>query len=84
MPTLYPTRIAILSAITGPETDASDPVLERVKVVASNDQELVLLHEQILNGFLNDKCNLKPILRPYWCVREKLAIDDVDEMIVMG
>lgn len=44
----------------------------------------VQLKETILNGFPNDKCNLPECLRPYWNIRERLAIDERDGMTVLG
>jgi hypothetical protein len=45
---------------------------------------MVKLRSQIVSGFPNDKCNLDSDLRPFWSVKERLAIDDSDDMIVMG
>ena len=45
---------------------------------------LIDLHEIILNGFPNDKCNVPANLRPFWNVRDRLVIDETDGMIVMG
>ena len=36
------------------------------------------------DGFPNDKCNLSEAMRPFCPVRDRLAIDDTDGMIVVG
>jgi hypothetical protein len=61
-----------------------DPVLEKIKCAAAIDPVMVKLRRQIISGFPNDKCNLDSDLRPSWSVKERLAIDDSDDMIVMG
>ena len=61
-----------------------DPVLEKIKCAAAVDPVMEKLRSQIISGFPNDKCNLDSDLRPFWSVKERLAIDDTDDMIVMG
>jgi hypothetical protein len=43
---------------------------------------MIKLKSQINAGFPNDKCNLDSKLRPYWCVKDWLTIDEADNMIV--
>ena len=83
-PASFTARIALISVITGSDAEVVDPVLDKVKTAALNDKEMIHLREQILNGFPNEKCNLQAALRPYWCVRDRLAIENVDGEIVMG
>ena len=83
-PPSFAARVALIRAIEGSDLKVVDPVLEKVKVAASTDAEMTLLREQILAGFPNEKCNLQAALRPYWCVRDRLAIDESDDMIVVG
>ncbi len=83
-PPSFSARVALISAIDGSDPKVVDPVLERVKAIASADAEMQLLREQIIAGFPSEKCNLQAALRPYWCVRDRLAIDDTDDMVVVG
>ena len=61
-----------------------DPVLEKIKCAAAIDPVIMKLRNQIISGFPYDKCNLDIVLRPFWSLKERLAIDDTDNMIVMG
>lgn len=83
----FSAKIALLS-LTGldvPTEDASiDPVLEKIKRAAAVDPVMRKLRSQIVTGFPNDKCNLDLYLRPYWNVKERLAINESDDMIVVG
>ena len=45
---------------------------------------MIQLKETILAGFPNHKCNLSVNLRPFWIVREMLAVDESDGMVVLG
>lgn len=56
---------------------------KKIKSVAAVDVEMEQLRERILAGFPNDKTNLEPTLRQYWSLRERLAIDVDDGMIVI-
>jgi hypothetical protein len=83
----YQEKIALMS-LSGNQLSQADPnlgsVLEKIKCAAANDPVIVKLRNQIISGFPNDKCNLDSDLRPFWSVKERLAIDDSDDMIVMG
>jgi hypothetical protein len=59
-------------------------VLERIKIAAQKDKQMIELRDIIINGFPNDKCNLSLTLRPFWNIRSQLAIDETDGMIVAG
>lgn len=37
-----------------------------------------------MEGFPNEKCNLPHALRPFWDILHGLAIDEGDDMIVLG
>ena len=74
-----------LSEISASTDDATiDPVLQKIKRAAAIDPIMQKLKKQICVGFPNDKCNLDLDLRPYWCVKERLAIDESDDTIVVG
>ena len=80
-------RIALVgfnNVETAPNAATADPKLEKVRSAAKSDVILQKLRQQIITGFQNDKCNLDLDLRPFWCVKEHLAIDEVDDMVVMG
>ena len=77
-------KTAIIQAITGSDSSLIDPVIERVKAAAAEDQTMKALRDTIMCGFPNQKNNLPLALRPFWSVREQLAIDEVDDVIVIG
>ena len=82
--TSFSPRLALICAIEGSDETVIDPAIEKVKQAAAADPIMVQLKETILSGFPNDKCNLPVSLRPYWSVRERLAVDDQDGMVVLG
>jgi hypothetical protein len=68
-----------------PTDDASvDLVLEKIQRATAADPVMKKLRIQIVTGFPNDKCNLDVDLRPYWNAKKRLAIDESDDMIVVG
>lgn len=79
-----PVKAALIQSIAGSDSRLIDPIIERVKKAAAEDPVMTELRETILNGFPNQKSNLPLILRPFWCVREQLAIDETDGVIVVG
>ena len=44
--------------------------------LAENDEEYTQLREIILDGFPHQKSDLPVLVRPYWSMRDKLAVDD--------
>ena len=58
-------------------------MLEKIKSAAA-DPGMQELRTTIKDGFPNDRCNLSNAMRPFWPVRERLAIDDTDGMVVVG
>ena len=60
-----------------------DPILERVKKAAATDPVTKELKSTIINGFLNDKCNLYQALPPFWNARHQLAIDETNDMFLV-
>jgi hypothetical protein len=76
--------IGLIDGTAATDVATIDPVLEKMRQAALSDPTMTKLRRQIITGFPNDKCNLEMDLLPYWCVRERLAIDEVDEMIVVG
>ena len=53
-----------------------DPTLAGVRAAAHTDPEYTALCESVLNGFPSQRSDLAPSLRPYWGVRDRLAVDD--------
>jgi transposase InsO family protein len=80
----FSAKLALINAISGSDAAVLDPVLERIKMAAQKDKQMIELRETIINGFPNDKCNLSLTLRPFWNIRSQLAIDETDGMIVAG
>lgn len=83
----FSAKIALLSLTeldVTTEDVSIDPVLEKIKRAAAADPVMRKLRSQIVTGFPNDKCNLDLYLRPYWKLKERLAIDESDDMIVVG
>ena len=77
-------RQAIVAAIEGSAATVIGPVLEKIKQAAAKDSTMIDLKETILNGFPNERCNLPSHLKQFWEMREQLAIDDQDGMVVAG
>ena len=77
-------RIALIQSIAGSDHSLIDPVIERIQKAAAEDPVMTELRTTILEGFPNQKSNLPLSLRPFWCVREQLAIDKTDDVIVVG
>lgn len=82
-PQAFTARVAVIGIISGSSDMIIDTSLEKVKQPAGSDPILQELRQTILAGLPNDKCNLPLSLLPYWDVRQRLAIDEVDDMIVM-
>ncbi len=80
----FSAKLVLINAISGSDAAVLDPVLERIKMAAKKDKQMIELRETIINGFPNDKCNLSLILRQFWNIRFQLAIDETDGMIVAG
>lgn len=73
-----------MSTIGESERNVVDPILEKIKVAANNDPVMKKLRYTIIQGLPNDKCNLEDNIRPFWNIRHQLAIDDTDNMTVVG
>ena len=66
------------------ETDAGgarlspveDAALTRLRDAARGDAEYQALCTTVQNGFPNEKSDLPSQLRPYWPVRDRIALDD--------
>ena len=54
----------------------NDIHLVELAQLAENDGEYTELREIILDGFPRQKSDLPVLVRPYWSVRDKLAMDD--------
>ena len=77
-------RLQLIQAIEGSDPAELDPVLEAVAAVAARDPVMIQLRNTIIAGFSNSKCNLPKLIRQYWSVRDRLAVEDTDDMIVIG
>ena len=77
-----------ITALTAVDEDGTllaplqDQTLEKVRATASRDPDCNELRDLIIHGFPDDKHRLSPSIRPYWNVRDKLAVDD--GLIVYG
>ena len=83
-PKYFTARTATVGLIAGSDGPVSDSILTKIRAAADADPTLQQLRSTILEGFPNDKCNLALTLRPYWDMRDRLAIDEGDGMIVLG
>ena len=52
-----------------------DANLQKVRAASERDAELAALRDVVLAGFPDHKSQLEPMLRPYWAVRDRLAVD---------
>ena len=62
-----------------PDGDASlfrDVTLSDVRAAAAKDPEMLVLKDDILTGFPDDRSQLNRLLGPYWDLRDRLAVDD--------
>ena len=57
------------------ESPFPDATLEEVRAAAERDSEYITLKDVVLAGFPDHKSQLDPLLRPYWGVRDRLAVD---------
>ena len=57
-------------------TPIEEPTLAKVREAAKNDAEYVSLCDTVLHGFPPQRSDLAVALRPYWGVRDRLAVDD--------
>ena len=80
---VHQTRNALLARIRDEEdSDGSaaspmqDVILERVREASRTDETYQKVSEVVMNGFPEHKADLPSLVRPYWCVRERLSIDD--------
>ena len=64
------------------ENSNEDVRLTEIKEEGEKDIEYTELKTMIENGFPNEKANMPNNLRPYWAMREQLAVDD--DLIVCG
>ena len=53
-----------------------DAALTEVRAAAAADPEITALAQLILAGFPEHRSQLDPLLRPYWGLRDRLAVDD--------
>jgi hypothetical protein len=83
-PQSFSAHISLLDAKEG-STDANpDILLSSVAAASSADPVMLSLRQTVLEGFLNEKCNLPLELRPFWQVRSQLSVDDAEGLILVG
>ena len=76
-------RIVTESSHDGlPAAPFEDVSLSAMRAAADHDPELLALKDVILDGFPDHKADVDPLIRPYWCMRDRLSIDD--RIIVCG
>ena len=74
--------------VTGVEEDGTrispfeDATLLAVRSASQRDPEILALKEATLSGFPDHKSELEPQLRPYWAVRDRLAVDG--DLVICG
>lgn len=73
---------ASASAEEAEESPFPDATLEKVRAAAERDPEYITLKDVVLTGFPDHKSQLDPLLRPYWGVRDRLAVGD--SLLVCG
>jgi hypothetical protein len=76
--------VSLLAAIEGSNDNLNDPLLKQIALTTTTDPVMKVLREMILAGFPNDKCNLPLPLRPFWCIRSHLSIDESQNLIMLG
>ena len=63
-------------------TPFEDATLSTLRAAANRDPEIQALKAAVLNGFPDHKADVDLQIRPYWCMRDKLAVDD--DLVVCG
>ena len=59
-----------------------DMTLSAVRAASKHDPEVLALKEATLGGFPQHKSEVEPQIRPYWNVRDRLAVDG--DLIICG
>ena len=83
-----PLRIAVVASLSAVDETGTrisplqDATLTRIRAAARNDPEYLALRNVILTGFPDHAHCLEPETRPYWRIRDMLAV--VDDVIVYG
>ena len=83
-PTTFTPGQALINAIEASEETTIDPVLEKIAAAATAHPVMKKAMETVEERFPNDKGNMEPELRQFWDVRNRLAIDAYDGLIVSG
>ena len=71
----------VIRTVTSVEEDGTrvspfeDATLSAVRAASQRDPELMALKEATLAGFPDHKSEAEPQIRPYWSVRDRLAVD---------
>ena len=71
-PTANHVRLQLIQAIGGSDRAVLDTVLEAVAAAAARDPVIIQLRNTIIAG----------LIRQYWCVRDRLAVDDTVVTVV--
>ena len=53
-----------------------DRTLDAVRVAAARDPEYSMLRDTVIDGFPEHRQEVTPAVRPYWGIRDRLAVDD--------
>jgi hypothetical protein len=60
------TRVALINSIQESDATTVDPMFEKIKTTAKDDNKMSELRETIIRSFPNEKCNLPLSLRTFW------------------
>lgn len=75
-------RICVVSSLRSLSSDNSDLLIQQVSDAARSDPEYQALRELLTQGFPSNKTSVPYNLRPFFPVKDRLALDD--ELIVCG
>ena len=53
-----------------------DRTLDAVRAAAARDPEYSMLRDTVIDGFPEHRQEVTPAVRPYWGIRDRLAVDD--------
>ena len=73
----------VINAVTSADEDGTaaspfeDTALSAVRAASERDPEILALREAVLCGFPDHKSETDPQVRPYWNMRDRLAVDGV-------
>ena len=83
-PQSFSAHISLLDTMERSNDANPDILLSSVAAATSADPVMLSLHQTVLEGIPNEKCNLPLELRPFWQVRSQLSVDDAEGLILVG